>query len=70
LAEKVFRVDGMTCEHCQERVTKAIRTVAGVSDVKVSLEAASAEVTYDPGQATSEAIGAAVAKAGYRLSEA
>jgi copper chaperone CopZ len=42
-----FTIDGMTCDHCVHAVTGAVKEVPGVSDVKVSLEAKSAEVTGD-----------------------
>lgn len=35
--QKIFKVDGMTCNHCVMNVTKAIKNVAGVVDVDVNL---------------------------------
>ena len=39
-----FDVKGMTCDNCVQHVTKAVGAVAGVSGVRVSLAANSAEV--------------------------
>ena len=39
-----FDVKGMTCDNCVQHVTKAVREVAGVSDVKVDLASNSAKV--------------------------
>ncbi len=33
-----LRITGMTCGHCVAAVTKALRSVAGVDSVEVSLE--------------------------------
>lgn len=40
-----FSVTGMTCDHCVHAVTNAAKDVAGVADVKVSLEKNNAIVT-------------------------
>jgi uncharacterized membrane protein YraQ (UPF0718 family)/copper chaperone CopZ len=39
-----FKVEGMSCSHCVMNVEKAIRSVEGVEDVKVSLSENSAEI--------------------------
>lgn len=40
-----FNVIGMTCDHCVNAVTNAVKEIEGVSDVSVSLEGKSAVVT-------------------------
>jgi copper chaperone CopZ len=40
----VFDVGGMTCDNCVQHVTKAVRGVPGVRDVKVDLASNSAKV--------------------------
>ena len=37
-----IKVKGMTCNHCVMAVTKALSSVDGIRDVKVSLEAGEA----------------------------
>jgi copper chaperone len=37
-----IKVKGMTCNHCVMAVTKALSSVDGIKDVKVSLEAGEA----------------------------
>ena len=59
-----LKIEGMMCQHCQARVDKALRAVAGVEDVTVDLENGSAAVT---GTADLEALKAAVADAGYEV---
>jgi copper ion binding protein len=39
-----FDVKGMTCDNCVQHVTKAVREIAGVRDVKVDLASNSAKV--------------------------
>jgi copper chaperone len=58
-------IDGMTCQHCKMTVERALRGVDGVQDAQVSLEDARAEVEFDPGRATVEALVQAVDEEGY-----
>jgi len=62
----VLSVEGMTCEHCVMRVTKALRAVKGVRVVKVDLASKSAKVTYDPDEVDEKAMISAVVKVGYQ----
>lgn len=55
-----FKVTGMTCGGCTNNVTRALKGIPGVSDVKISLSAGEATVQYDerltsPGQLKSAA---------------
>lgn len=43
----LFDVKGMTCDNCVQHVTRAVRDVAGVRDVKVDLATNSAKVEGD-----------------------
>lgn len=47
LAHYQLDIEGMTCGHCSARVEKALRGVAGVQDVVVSLENKNARVVAD-----------------------
>lgn len=64
---RVFRVEGMTCQHCKASVTKAIQGLAGVSSVDVSLEGKTATVDYDEARVSPEQIKDAIAEAGYQV---
>ena len=60
--EASFDISGMTCASCVARVEKALRAVPGVEDASVNLALERASVR---GAAPSDAILAAVRKAGY-----
>lgn len=55
-------ITGMSCGHCVASAEKALKAVAGVEDVEVTLEPGAAIVT---GSASVEALVAAVTDAGY-----
>jgi len=42
-----FSVSGMDCENCKAHVEKAVRDLAGILDVEVSLETNSMIVDFD-----------------------
>lgn len=46
-APLTFTVTGMTCEHCVNAVTSAVKETPGVADVQVSLEESRATVSGD-----------------------
>ena len=62
-----YQITGMSCAACSARVDKAVSRLAGVYDVSVNLLTNSMLVSYDA-PLTSEAICAAVEKAGYGAS--
>ncbi len=57
-----LNVSGMTCGHCQTAVTKALKSVEGVSDAQVDLASGKATVTGTPDP---QALIAAVIDEGY-----
>ena len=58
-------VTGMTCGSCVRHVSDALRSVPGVAQATVDLEAGRAVVSYDPANATSDQLLKAVTGAGY-----
>ncbi|HEX5506187.1 MAG TPA: heavy metal translocating P-type ATPase, partial [Thermomicrobiales bacterium] len=62
-------ISGMTCASCVRRVERSLGKVAGVASASVNLANERATVTYDPGQASLDALKAAVEKAGYGVRE-
>lgn len=61
-----FTVEGMTCGHCAHAVTTEIKKIAGVTDVRVTVESGAVQV--DSADAVSvEDVAAAVDEAGYTL---
>ena len=61
-----FRVDGMSCGHCEVAVTAALAELAGVTLVVVDVPAGTA-VTESVEPLDLDEVAAAVDEAGYRL---
>jgi copper chaperone len=62
---ETFKVAGMTCGGCVNTVTNALKAVAGVGSVAVSLDPGAAKVEFDEHTASPELLRAAVRRAGY-----
>lgn len=57
-----IKIEGMSCQHCAGHVTEALKNIAGLSDIKVSLEEKCATVS---GSADPNLIKAAIEEEGY-----
>jgi copper chaperone len=66
MSEQIVKIKGMTCGHCEGRVTKELLSIPGVTSVVASAEKATAVITSDQ-QLTSAQIDSAVAAAGYSV---
>lgn len=62
-----YQVEGMSCSHCVQAVTRAVKSVESQAEVDVDLGAKS--VTVNNGQ-KSDAIAAAIRDAGYSVAAA
>ena len=67
MTKTTFKIQGMTCNHCVMRVTKALKAVPGVQDAQVDLQKAEAIVTYDESKAGADKFSTAVVDAGYKI---
>lgn len=65
MLQTVLNVEGMSCSHCVNAVTKAVTALDGVSGVNVSLEGKTVTVDYDGDQVSLESIKEAIEEEGY-----
>ncbi len=62
----VIPVEGMVCVACSATVKRALKSIDGVSNVEVSLEKRTAQVTYAPDKLSPDRLVAAINRAGYK----
>lgn len=62
-----INVSGMTCDHCVSAVSKAVKTLPGVTDVAVDLKQGLVTVQ---GNADATAIRKAITEEGYEVADA
>lgn len=61
----VISVNGMHCNHCKAKVENALESIKGVKKFEVSLENASASVSYVARKTTPEEIASAITRSGF-----
>ncbi|MDR3304637.1 MAG: copper chaperone CopZ [Clostridiales Family XIII bacterium] len=67
MEKTVLNVDGMSCEHCVNAVTKAVTALPGIGSVAVDLDAKTVAVEYDPAVVTPDQIGTEIEDQGYDI---
>ena len=67
MEKKTLKVEGMSCQHCVNAVSKAAGGFSGVSKVKVDLKTGSLSFQLDPGKTGLQEIIAAVTEAGFTV---
>jgi mercuric ion transport protein len=65
-----FKITGMTCNACSSKVTKAVNTVPGIMNAKVSHEDGNAIVEFDKSKTSVEELKKAIASSGFKVAEA
>jgi copper chaperone len=65
MMQTILNVEGMSCSHCVNAVTKAVTALDGVSGVNVNLEGKTVTVDYDVDQVSLESIKEAIEEEGY-----
>lgn len=65
--QKSFKVDGMHCEHCKNRVEEVVNDIAGVAG-KVSLKKGELIVSYEE-EVDDALIASRIEKAGYVITK-
>ena len=64
----ILKVKGMTCDHCERTVTKALNTVTGVKKASIDRANEIAEVTYKRSKIEPKQLIEAVKEVGYEAS--
>lgn len=64
-SELRLKIEGMSCASCVSRVEKAIRRVPGVTEASVNLATETAQVSFQPGGVSADALVRAVSQVGY-----
>jgi len=69
MIQRKLRIQGMSCEHCVQRVEEALKGLPGVAQVRVSLEEGLATVELSSEGASMGQLLGAVERAGYQAEE-
>jgi len=67
MEKSLIKVDGMSCEHCVNAVTKAVNALPGIGGVDIDLGAGTVTVEHDPAQSTLDKIKYEIEEQGYDI---
>jgi len=67
MEEIVLKVEGMSCGHCANAVTGALKALAGTGAVQVDLEGKTVTVEHDPAKNPVDQIKSAITELGYQV---
>jgi copper chaperone len=62
-----LKVEGMSCGGCVASVARVLNALPGVSDAAVSLQAGTAQVSFDETRTNPASLRAAIESAGYEV---
>lgn len=65
MEKKAFKIEGMTCSACSNRVERVVKKLEGVNNANVNFATETLNVEFDQDKLNNETIEAAVVKAGY-----
>ena len=65
MADTSIKVEGMSCQHCVMRVTKALQGLSGIQDLDVQI--GTVKLRFDEHLLKKEDIEKAIENAGYRV---
>jgi len=63
----ILQVNGMSCGHCKNAITKAVSALPGVSSVDVDLDKKTVTVQHDPALVTLEKIKSEITELDYEV---
>ena len=67
MTHKNIQVDGMTCDHCVETVTKAVNSLDGISQVAEDLDKKQVSVDFDESRTDLDAISSKIIEVGFEV---
>ena len=67
MTQESLKVEGMTCLHCVETITEALRTIVGINKVAVDLEKKEVQIDYNEEETNLREISDKIVKMGFEL---
>ena len=67
MIELTFKVEGMTCDHCEMSIQKGVGELPGVESVLANYEDSTTVVRFDESMTDEEKIKKAIEKRGYQV---
>ena len=69
MKQELIKVDGMTCNHCVQTITKALKKISGLNSIDVSLDSKEVNVLYNENETNLQEITKKIVEVGFELSK-
>ena len=67
MMRKILKVEGMTCQHCDQTVSETVGKMAGVQKVDVDLDRKEVTIEFDEAQTKLNEVSAQIVEAGFEI---
>ncbi len=67
MTKESLKVEGMTCQHCVQTITDALRKIAGINKVAVYLDKKEVQVDYNDEKTNLQEISDKIVEVGFEL---
>ena len=67
MIHQILAVEGMSCDHCRQSISKAVGDIAGVSKVEVDLDKKEVVVDFNEDQTNLQAISLTISESGFEV---
>ena len=69
MKQELIKVEGMTCQHCVETITKALNKISGLNSIVVNLDDKEVSVRFDGNKTNLQEIISKIIDVGFELSK-
>lgn len=69
MKQELIKVEGMTCQHCVQTITRALNKILGINSIDIILDNNEVNVRFDENQTNLQEITKKIAQVGFDLSE-
>ena len=67
MKQELIKVEGITCQHCVQTITKALKSISGLSSIDVFLDNKEVSVHFDENETNLHEITNKIAEVGFEL---
>ncbi len=67
MKQELIKVEGMTCHHCTQTITEALREIPGLNSINVNLDKKEVDVKFDGNETSLQEITKKIIELGFEL---
>ena len=69
MKQELIKVEGMTCQHCVQTITKSLKKISGLNFIAVNLDNKEVRVRFDENETNLQEITKKIVEVGFELPE-